>query len=206
MLKVFKQARAAVAMLNAVEVRKRALRPVHVGLVAKTGAQYAEMEDLLLPAEMSREQRLERIGLIHRAGDQHFRWHDSGDLQDLEHLRKIVRVCLNLPRVKFWLPTREYQTVEAYRRMGNAIPANLCIRYSAHLVDGFPPIRYGLPTSGVHSGESAILAAAHVCPAPKQNMKCGNCRACWDPSVKIVSYHLKYGTSDGYREVSDGAR
>jgi hypothetical protein len=44
----------------------------------------------------------------------------------------------NFPRVKFWLPTREYQTVEAYRRVGSRIPTNLCIRYSAHLVDGSP--------------------------------------------------------------------
>jgi len=155
--------------------------------------------------------------LIYRSGDRHFRWHDSGDLRDLTHLRNIVRVSLNLPWVKFWLPTREYQTVEAYRRMGSQIPANLCIRYSAHLVDGLPPVRYGLPAGGVHSRESAIPEAAHICPAPKQNMKCGNCRACWDPSVKIVSYPLKYGLSDGYRkmrfgrqrmpkEVNDGGR
>jgi Gene product 88 len=154
--------------------------------------------------------------LIYRSGDWHFRWHDSGDLRDLKHLRKIVRVCLNLPQVRFWLPTREYQTVEAYRRMGGPIPANLCIRYSAHLVDGFPPVRYGLPAGGVHSRKSSIPEAAHICPAPKQNMKCGNCRSCWDPSVKIVSYHLKYGLSDGQRkmrsegnadkEVNDGKR
>jgi hypothetical protein len=145
--------------------------------------------------------------LIYRSQDRYFRWwNDSGDLRDLAHFRKIVRVCLNLPRVKFWLPTREYQTVEAYRRMGGEIPGNLCTRYSVHLVDGFPPVRYGMPTSGVHSRKSAIPATAHICPAPKQNMKCGNCRACWDSSVKIVSYHLKYGLSDGYREVSDGAR
>jgi hypothetical protein len=83
--------------------------------------------------------------------------------------------------------------------MGGQIPANLCIRYSAHLVDGLPPIRYGLPTSGVHSGKTVIPKAAHICPAPKQDMKCGNCRACWDPSVKIVSYHLKYGGHDAAR-------
>jgi len=144
--------------------------------------------------------------LIYHSGDRYFRWHDSGDLQGMEHLRNIVQVCLNLPRVKFWLPTREYQTVEAYRRMDGQIPANLCIRYSAHLVDGFPPVRYGMPASGVHSRKSFIPEAAHICPAPKQNMKCGNCRACWDRSVNIVSYHLKYGVSDGYREVNDGAR
>jgi hypothetical protein len=130
--------------------------------------------------------------LIYRSGDRYFRWHDSGDLKDLEHLRKIVRVCLNLPRIKFWLPTREYQTVEAYRRMGGHIPPNLCIRYSAHLVDGPPPIHYGLPTSAVFSARAGTSPGTHVCPAPRQDMKCGNCRACWDRSVKVVSYHLKW--------------
>src|SRR5713101_9357186 len=88
--------------------------------------------------------------LIYQSGDRYFRWHDSGDLQGLEHLRKIVRVCLNLPGVKFWLPTREYQTVEAYRRMGGKIPPNLCIRYSAHLINGRPPAP--LRTADKHGG------------------------------------------------------
>ena len=49
--------------------------------------------------------------LIHRSGDRCFRWHDSGDLKDLEHLRKIVQVCRNLPRVKFWPPRLVILTV-----------------------------------------------------------------------------------------------
>jgi len=130
--------------------------------------------------------------LIHRSGDRHFRWHDSGDLQGIDHLRKIVQVCLNLPHVKFWLPTREYQTVEAYRRSGGRIPSNLCIRLSAHVVDGKPPIRYRLPVSIVDSGRNGISRNAHICPAPRQDNQCGRCRACWDPSVKIVSYPLKW--------------
>src|SRR5207247_11211812 len=77
--------------------------------------------------------------LIYRSGDRHFRWHDSGDLQGLEHLRKIVGVCLNLPRVKFWLTTREYQAVEAYGRIGNLIPANRCILYSVQSLAGTTP-------------------------------------------------------------------
>jgi Gene product 88 len=130
--------------------------------------------------------------LIYKSKDRHFRWHDSGDLQSIEHLRNIIRVCKNLPRVKFWLPTREYQTVEAYRRMGGRIPPNLCIRYSAHLVDAAPPIQYGLPTSTVVSIASSDSEDTHVCPAPRQNMKCGTCRACWNRSVKVVSYKLKW--------------
>jgi hypothetical protein len=131
--------------------------------------------------------------LIHRTGDGYFRWHDSGDLQDIEHLRKIVQVCDNLPRVKFWLPTREYQTVEAYRRLGGRIPANLCIRLSAHLIDGKLPLGYGLPVSTVSSRKNRV-PRAHLCPAPKQNNQCGSCRSCWDPSVRIVSYELKWAS------------
>ena len=139
--------------------------------------------------------------LIYRSGDRYFRWHDSGDLRDLDHLQRIVRVCRNLPRVKFWLPTREYQTVETYRRMGGRIPTNLCIRYSAHLVDGAPPIQYGLPTSTVVSTTTSDSEDRHACPAPRQNMKCGSCRACWDPTVKVVSYQLKW-VSRTSREVA----
>jgi len=128
--------------------------------------------------------------LIYRSKDRYFRWHDSGDLQSIEHLRNIVAVCRNLPRIKFWLPTREYQTVEAYRRMGGRIPSNLCIRLSAHLIDGKLPLGYGLPVSTVSSESTGILPRAHTCPAPKQNNQCGTCRACWDPSVRIVSYTL----------------
>ena len=130
--------------------------------------------------------------LIYRSGDRYFRWHDSGDLQSIEHLRNIIRVCRKLPRVKFWLPTREYQTIEAYRRMGGRIPFNLCIRLSAHLINGKLPLGYGLPVSTVSSEGTGILPRAHMCPAPRQNMKCGTCRACWNRSVKVVSYQLKW--------------
>jgi hypothetical protein len=130
--------------------------------------------------------------LIYRSKDRYFRWHDSGDLQSIEHLRNIVAVCKNLPRVKFWLPTREYPTVEAYRTMGGRIPPNLCIRYSTHLVDGPPPHHYGLPVSTVSSHKKKKTPpGTHRCPAARQGNTCGSCRACWNPTVKVVEYPLK---------------
>jgi hypothetical protein len=90
------------------------------------------------------------------------------------------------------LPTREYQTVEAFRRLGGRIPSNLCIRLSAHIIDGKPPVKYGLPVSIVDSGKNGSSCNAHTCPAPQQGNQCGRCRACWDPAVKIVSYPLKW--------------
>jgi hypothetical protein len=129
--------------------------------------------------------------LIYRSKDRYFRWHDSGDLQSIEHLGNIVAVCNNLPRVKFWLPTREYQTVEAYRRMGGRIPSNLCIRLSSHLINGKLPLGYGLPVSTVSSHQRKSLPGAHHCPAARQGNTCGSCRACWNPTVKVVEYPLK---------------
>jgi hypothetical protein len=129
--------------------------------------------------------------LIYRSKDRYFRWHDSGDLQTIEHLRNIVAVCKNLPRVKFWLLTREYQTVEAHRRLGGRIPPNLCIRYSAHLVDAAPPLHYGLPVSTVSSHQNKTLPGTHRRPAARQGNNCGRCRACWNPTVKVVEYPLK---------------
>ena len=40
-------------------------------------------------------------------GKKHFRWHDSGDIQSVEHLKNIFEVCNNTPDTKHWLPTQE---------------------------------------------------------------------------------------------------
>jgi len=112
----------------------------------------------------------------------HFRWHDSGDLQSAEHLQKIADVCELTPTVQHWLPTREYKIVQDWQRNGGVIPENLVIRLSAHMVDGAPPTGYGLPTSTV------VTDGTQTCPASKQNNQCGDCRACWTPTVQNVSY------------------
>jgi uncharacterized protein (DUF697 family) len=69
MLKAIKQARTAFALLNPGEVRRLAGRRISFGLVAMGGRQYAEMEDFLIPAGVSRGTRMELIQHVHRAGD-----------------------------------------------------------------------------------------------------------------------------------------
>jgi uncharacterized protein (DUF697 family) len=69
MLKYVKQARAALGLLNPEEVRRRANRKVHVGLVAASESGYSEMEDFLVPPSMPRDERIELMGHVHRAGD-----------------------------------------------------------------------------------------------------------------------------------------
>lgn len=120
------------------------------------------------------------VFLIGRSGSDYFRWHDSGDLQDIEHLRNIVKVAEKLPHVKFWLPTREAKLITSFLR-GSSFPQNLIVRVSGAMVDGEAPVRF-LHTSTVVSSTSA------TCPAPAQDNKCGSCRACWDKNVANVSY------------------
>jgi hypothetical protein len=114
----------------------------------------------------------------------YFRWHHSGDIQSIDHLRDIVAVVAATPTVTHWLPTREYALVAKYRALYGEFPANLTVRLSAHMVDGAAPSGYGLPTSTVTTNHDA------TCPAPTQGNACGDCRACWNPDVADVSYGL----------------
>lgn len=131
--------------------------------------------------------------LRRRAGNKNgdvFRWHDSGDLQSVLHLWRIVQVANLSPDVRHWIPTREYRIVADYRReYGDlSIPGNLSIRMSAHMVGGFAPsFTAPLTVSTVSSGE---MSGAHECPARFQGNECKACRACWDQSVAHVNYHL----------------
>jgi Gene product 88 len=114
------------------------------------------------------------------------RWHDSGDIQSVAHLGKICEVARQTPHIKHWLPTRELSIVKAYEKAGGVVPENLVIRVSATMVDGPAPKAWPT-TSGVHD---KLAAQGRSCPAPQQDGRCGDCRACWDGSVKHVSYHL----------------
>ena len=118
-------------------------------------------------------------------GSGFFRWHDSGDIQSVEHLEKIVQVAKNLPTIQFWIPTREYSFVSDYLKKHGAFPSNLTVRLSALMVDGQPPVgmakRLGLTTSGVST-------SGFTCPANSQGNKCLSCRACWDKNVNNINY------------------
>ena len=113
------------------------------------------------------------------------RWHDSGDIQSVAHLAKICDVARRTPQIKHWLPTREMGYVKAFIAGGGTVPDNLTIRVSATMVDG-PATKAWPQTSRVHQNAAPV---GHVCPAPKQDGHCGDCRACWSRDVAQVSYH-----------------
>ena len=106
-----------------------------------------------------------------------FRWHDSGDIQDLKHLAKIFEVARRSPDVQHWLPTREAWIKDHLASK----PDNLVIRFSP------PMVNQRAPESWPHSS-MVVDKGFHTCPAPAQGGKCLDCRQCWDPNIKTVSY------------------
>jgi len=118
------------------------------------------------------------ILIINSKKSKEFRWHDSGDVQDLEHLKKIYEVCKGTPGIKHWMPTRE-AWVKQYL---DQKPDNLVIRFSMPMVD------QEAAASWPNTSTVVTDSGKRTCPAPDQNNECGSCRACWDPNVKNVAY------------------
>jgi hypothetical protein len=152
---------------------------------------YKMYASTILPAQQARLDSIDSPlwveGMIKQIGKaSFFRWHDSGDIQSVEHLGKIVDIAKALPNCKFWLPTRERTIVKDYLK-SHTIPANLIVRLSAIFPDAASPTFAGLLTASVHDKKDAI---GYSCPAPAQNGSCGDCRACWDTDVQNVSYKL----------------
>ena len=107
-----------------------------------------------------------------------FRWHDSGDLQSLDHLKKIFEVCHLTPSIQHWLPTREASIIGCISP--DQVPKNLIIRLSAHKVDG--------KAATFWPWTSTVVTSEKTCPAAEQENKCKDCRACWDRTIPNVAY------------------
>src|SRR6056300_1107828 len=134
-----------------------------------------EWIDYMIELITLKYKNLDKSRLFHR-------WFDSGDLQSYSHLMKIFEVCEGTPHIKHWLATREYSIIDKLDEKD--VPENLCLRVSATKVDS-PPPKFWKWTSGVHKDKKAV---GRECPAYKQDGECGSCRACWNRSVKQVSY------------------
>ena len=106
-----------------------------------------------------------------------FRWHDAGDVQDQQHLQKIFEICRLTPDTRHWLPTREAWIKDHLASK----PNNLVIRFSPPMVNQRAPESW--PNSSM-----VVDKGFHTCPAPAQGGKCLDCRQCWDPNIKTVSY------------------
>jgi len=149
-----------------------ALKGCYVFKVVKA-AQYKRLEAIRHPHWVRA-----MAAQINSKRSKYFRWHDSGDIQNLKHLAKIFKVCELTPDVNHWMPTRE-AWVKKYIHLA---PVNLVIRFSATMVDG------DAPASWPNTSTVVTDAAKANCPAPQQDNKCMSCRKCWDISVKNVAY------------------
>ena len=109
-----------------------------------------------------------------------FRWHDSGDIQSLEHFTNIVEIAKQTPTIIHWLPTKEKGIIAKFKR-NNTIPVNLIIRLSGTMINGKAP-KSDFTSTVTTDPEKA------TCRAFENGGECGSCRKCWDFNVKNVVY------------------
>ena len=134
-------------------------------------AQYKRLEAISHPDWV-----LAMATLINSKKPDVFRWHDSGDVQDVQHLEKIFEVCKLTPAKRHWMPTREAWIKDHMHKA----PANLVVRFSSPMIDQGPVKSW--------ANTSTVSTKSRTCPAPDNNNECGSCRACWDPLVKNIEY------------------
>ena len=154
--------------------------------------------------EATQDPRWAEAMVVLITGKGHFRWFDSGDLQGDKMLQQILEVVRLTPDTMHWLPTREYLVISRYlRSSGDTQPPNLCIRLSNQWVDG---VTGNMADSGVDDIDTQVqplnslpwsvvqrnreYPEGYHCPAHSQGNRCGDCRACWDPSVPLIVYPL----------------
>ena len=110
-----------------------------------------------------------------------FRWHDSGDIQSVQHLKNIFEVCKQTPHTMHWLPTRESRFISLMDP--EVVPKNLKIVLSDHMNNQQVAPTWWPYTSGVSTDHNQV-----TCPASSQGNKCLDCRKCWDRGTKRVIY------------------
>ena len=147
-----------------------ALKGCYVFAVVQA-AQYKRLEAIQHPDWV-----LAMATLINSKKPDVFRWHDSGDVQDVQHLEKIFEVCKLTPAKRHWMPTRE-AWIKDHMHLA---PANLVVRFSSPMIDQGPVKSW--------ANTSTVSTKRRSWPAPDNNNECGSCRACWDPLVKNIEY------------------
>ena len=83
-----------------------------------------------------------------------FRWHDSGDIQSVQHLKNIFKVCRWTPDTLHWLPTREARFIKLLDP--DVVPKNLKIVLSDHMNDQRVPPSWWPYTSGVTTNHELV--------------------------------------------------
>ena len=125
-----------------------------------------------------------------------FRWHDTGDLQSNEHLKRILQIARNLPQISFRLPTHEFGVVRQVLAE-ETVPDNMTLEMSApyidqdwHSADDLLALP-GVVKRTVHTDRAVFGGEPYICHATEHHTGvCGTCRKCWDRETPWVSFHL----------------
>ena len=123
-----------------------------------------------------------------------FRWFDSGDVYTAALASKIYDVMYLTPECKHWLPTRAYKfdNVLVWLERMEKLP-NVVVRYSSDSVHGETLEQFDNSSVIIQSQDDFKAQSGHVmCRAFERQGKCGNCTACWEDKIKVVSY-IKHG-------------
>ena len=123
-----------------------------------------------------------------------FRWFDSGDFQNVEHVSIVSDIARRTPDVSHYVPTKQYADVRSYCS-SRTLPDNLVIRLSAPMIDG-PPAKGPADAHVQHTVTYRDAAPADVklcktTPNKRNQPTCGTCRACWDPTIETIAYPAK---------------
>jgi hypothetical protein len=133
---------------------------------------------------IGRSRTVKRTGL--------FRVHDSGDLFSNAYVRAWIRICRELPSIRFWFPTREHimpGRMPALLELA-ALP-NVSVRPSALRKNEPAPAVPGLAagTSVYDRPADARREGQRVCPATRPGnvptCAANNCTRCWDKGGSI---------------------
>jgi len=165
-------------------------------------ARFAWAKECMRTADGRREFVATMVSAISRQRSKHFRIHDSGDFFSAAYVDCWYLICQQLPRIRFWSPTRSWQRPAArsasspFVIVGQSDPIMSALRRLAELpnVTVRPSaLNFGDPApsvAGLAAGSAAgdVPLGHYLCPAPQQGGNCGDCRVCWDSPEIPVAY------------------
>jgi hypothetical protein len=121
-----------------------------------------------------------------------FRWFGAGDLPDFESLKKIVKVCEQLPAVQFWLPTsRDDLLFQFFDVEKLTIPKNLTIRLSAPIIgEEMPAFMVAKCREWrISYSQTTLDESKATCHASKDGSSCDMCEDCFLPEPVTYLIH-----------------
>ena len=140
------------------------------------------------------------VFLIDRSGKKFFRWLDSGDFNKsakangIEFLIRIVEVAKLTPKVKHWIPSKEYPIIKEYLEQYGSFPENVVVRISDYMVDKNkfkPNANYKISTviSKVENYNLIKTNNSVLCHATIDGShKCGECKKCCSKKYDQIVY------------------